>query len=196
MKKCIISAAIFILISCSGNDVKTVIKAFSGSIQINGSTIPGVGQIQIKHGDIIETAGNSFCDIMIDDKKVIRVRENSRMTLNLSSGESSLKIDRGLVTVVTKEKYSAEGRYRITTPAVSASITGRSFCIKVENEKSTYICLCSGKINFTGEYITSDSHKSWKFTRAEDGSIIKVPDPGMLYHNDFGIEQLARIIKE
>jgi hypothetical protein len=133
---------------------------------------------------------------MIDDKRIIRVRENSRIILNLSSGENSLRIDRGLVTVVTKEKYSSEGRYRIITPTASASITGRSFCIKVENEKSTYICLCNGKINFAGEYITSDSHKSWKFTRAEDGSIINVPDPGMLYHNDFGIEQLARIIKE
>jgi len=196
MKKSIISAAVLLLISCGGDNVKTVIKAFSGSIQINGATIPGVGIIKLNSGDVIETAGNSFCDIMIDDKKIIRIRENSRVILNLSSGESSLQIDKGLITVVTKEKFSSEGRYRITTPVLSASIKGKSFCVKVENEKSTYLCLCSGMINFSGGDILSDNHKSWKFIRADDGSIITEPDPGMLYHNDFGMEQMARIIKE
>ena len=196
MKKCIFSAAVFILISCGGNEVKTVIKAFSGSIKINNASIPGVGLIQIKHGDIIETAGNSFCDIMVDDKKIIRIRENSRLICNLSSGASSLQLERGLITVVTKEKYSSESRYSIVAPAVSALIKGRSFCIKIENEKSTYLCLCSGKINIGGEEFVAENHKSWRFNRTDGSTVITEPDPGMLYHNDFGIEQLARIIKE
>jgi len=196
MKKYIIPAAVFLLISCGSNEVKTVIKAFSGSIKINGSAIPGVGLIQLKRGDIIETAGNSFCDIMIDDKKIIRIRDNSRIICSLTSGENLLNVDRGLITVVTKEKFSYESRYRIITPAVEVSIKGRSFCVKVEGDKSTYICLCSGRINITGVDHTSDNHKSWKFIRSDDGNITMEPDPGMLYHNDFGIEQMARIIKE
>lgn len=195
MKKYIIPAVLLILISCGGNDVKTVIKAFSGSIQINGSTIPGVGLIHLKQGDIIETSGNSFCDIMVDDKRIIRIRENSRIACGLSSGENSIRVDKGLITVVTKEKFSNEGRYSITTPTASASIRGKSFCVKVENEKSTYLCMCSGRINIAGENYTSDNHKSWKFIRSDDGNIATEPDPGMLYHNDFGIEQMARIIK-
>jgi len=196
MNKIIISAAALLLIFCGSDKVKTVIKAFSGSIQINGATIPGVGIIKLNEGDVIETAGNSFCDIMIDDKKIIRIRENSRVVLNLQSGESSLHITKGLITVVTKEKFSSEGRYSISTPSVSAAIKGKSFCVKVENEKCTYLCLCSGMINFAGGDIFSDNHKSWKFIRADNGSIITEPDAGMLYHNDFGIEQMARIIKE
>ncbi len=195
MKKYTLFAAILIFISCCGNDVKTVIKAFSGSIQINGSTIPGVGLIKLKKGDIIETSENSFCDIMIDDKKIIRIRENSRIVFNLTSGVSSLQIDKGLITVVTKEKFASEGRYRITTPEFTAAIKGKSFCVKIENDKSTYLCLCNGKISLSGEDFATENHKSWRLIRADDGSIITEPDPGMLYHNDFGMEQLARIIK-
>lgn len=195
-----ISAAI--CLSCGGSDVKTIILAYSGSVRLNNAGIPRTGQMLLKPGDIFETGGSSFCDLKIDDKNIVRIKENSRITFIIKPGESLIELESGWLTVITKREFVSKERYRIKSPSVSADIRGRSFCVKVENGKSTYLCICDGSAeiagsgSISGDATGSTVHNAARFILAEDGSLKAEPNPGMLYHNDFGNEQMARIIKD
>lgn len=196
----VISAAIFF--SCGGSEVKTIILAYSGSVRINNAGIPRTGPMLLKQGDVFETGGSSFCDLKIDDKNIIRIKENSRITFFVKSGESLLQLDSGWLTVITRKEFVSKERYRVKTPSVSADIKGRSFCVKVENGKSSYLCICDGAAeiagfgSISGDVTGLPVHNAARFILAEDGSLKAETNPGMLYHNDFGNEQMARIIKD
>lgn len=202
MNRLTVIISVMIFLSCGGSEVKTVIMAYSGSVKINSSTIPGAGLMQLRQGDVIETGEKSFCDLMVNDKNIIRIRDNSRLVLHIKFRESLLQLDRGWITVVTKQKFVSKEKYRITAPAVSAEIRGRYFCVRVENGKSTYLCICNGTARINGEDKTSgkDSgsvhHDARRFVLGENETIATDMNPGLLYHNDFAIEQMARIIKE
>lgn len=202
MNKLTLLFTIIIFLSCGkSGDIKTVLTAYAGSVKINSSAVSGTG-VSIKPGDVIETGDKSFCDIMINEKNILRIKENSRVILHVTSKDSFIRIDRGWLAGVTKAKFTTEGRYRINTPTVAAAVRGTSFCAKVEDEKNTYFCVCNGTINLTeggktsGEDVSAAHHSAKRYSLSSDGSIRTDSNPGMLYHNDAGLEELAGLVKE
>jgi len=197
--------AIFIfvfLISCGkSGEIKTVITAFSGMVKVNSNSVTSAGTV-IKPGDIIETGGKSFCDIMINEKNILRIKENSRLVLHVTATESFLKLEKGWLGGITRGKFTEEGKYRINTPTVAAAVRGTSFCVKVEDEKNTYFCVCNGTINLagagkeSGEDVTASHHAAMRFTQEADGNIKTDSKPGLLYHTDEGLEEMAAMINE
>ncbi|HOP65250.1 MAG TPA: FecR family protein [Spirochaetota bacterium] len=202
MKKLTVLFIITFLLSCgSKKEIKTVLSSYSGSVTVNSSAVKGTGML-LKPGDIIETGDTSFCDIMINKKNIIRIKENTRLILHITSRDSFLQIDKGWLAGVTKEKFTTEGKYNVKTPTVVAAVRGTSFCVKVENDKNTYFCVCNGTINLTGsgmdkgEDVTAAHHAATRFTLRSDGSIATDNNPGLLYHGDAGLEELAGVINE
>ncbi|HPJ44180.1 MAG TPA: FecR family protein [Spirochaetota bacterium] len=190
------------LISCGkSGEIKTVITAFSGPVKVNSISLTAAGTA-IKPGDIIETGDKSFCDIMINEKNILRIKENSRLVLHVTATDSFLKLEKGWLGGITRAKFTEEGKYKINTPTVAAAIRGTSFCVKVEDEKNTYFCVCNGTINLaeagkeSGEDVTASHHAAKRFTRDADGSIKTDSNPGLLYHTDEGVEEMAAMINE
>lgn len=199
MKFSVIIICMCVCLCCGESDIKAVLMAYTGSININSSGIPRGGLKHLNDGDSLETGGNSFCDLMLNDRSIIRIRENSRITFYRNSGSTVLRMDRGLITMITKKLFADKERFTVKTPAVSADIKGRSFCVKVESGSSTYICACdaAAEINsIAGIPSATGYHRARRFMLSGDGVISAETDPGILYHNDTGIEQLARLIKE
>jgi len=202
MKKTTIIFAFIFLFSCGkSGEIKTVITAFSGSVKVNSDSVTSAGT-SIKPGDIIETGDKSFCDIMINEKNILRIKENSRLVLNVTATDSFLKLEKGWLGGITRGKFTEEGKYKINTPTVAAAVRGTSFCVKVEDEKNTYFCVCNGTINLaeagkeSGEDVTASHHAAKRFTRDADGSIKTDSNPGLLYHTDEGLEEMAAMINE
>ena len=73
--------------------------------------------------------------------------------------------------------------------------------MKIENQDSSYFCVCNGTINLAGknsdrgEDVTAAHHKGRRFIKGEDGKII-TEEAGMLYHGDDVINTLAESIGE
>lgn len=202
MRKITIMFAFVFFISCGkSGEIKTVLTAFSGQVKLNSNSLTALGTA-IKPGDIIETGDKSFCDIMINEKNILRIKENSRLVLHVTETDSFIKLERGWLAGITRAKFTTEGKYRINTPTIAAAVRGTSFCLKVEDEKNTYFCVCNGTINLaesgkdSGEDVTASHHAARRFTREADGSIKTDSNPGLLYHSDKGLEDMAAVINE
>jgi len=202
MRKITILFTIIFFISCGkGGEIKTVITAFSGQVKVNSNSVSNTGII-IKPGDTIETGDRSFCDIKINEKNILRIKDNSRLVLHVTATDSFLKLEKGWLAGVTRAKFTSEGKYKIKTPTVAAAVRGTSFCVKVEDEKNTYFCVCNGTINLAegektgGEDVTASHHSARRYTMESGGNIKTDINPGMLYHTDEGLADLAGVINE
>ncbi len=198
-------ALIFILslsISCA-KQVKVDMKilSYTGKVTINSITVTKINSV-INQGDAIETIGESTCDIIINDKNILRLKPDTKLTINISDKENTLLLEKGWLAGVTRRAFTKEGKFLIKTPTVAAAVRGTSFCLKVENEKSTYFCTCNGSIELTGESssrsetVEAAHHSARRFTIDKIGAIIQDDNPGMLYHTDSGIVEIAKVIGE
>jgi hypothetical protein len=153
----------------------------------------------VKAGDTIETAQASSCQFLIKDKNIFIIKANSKLEYNISETANDLKLVKGWFAGVTKEKFTKSGMFTISTPTAVAGIRGTSMCIKVENERSSYMCVCNGVINLkgssetTGENVEAAHHKAKRFKLNQAGTL-SVEDAPMLYHNDDTLNSLAKKI--
>jgi hypothetical protein len=202
MKKAALLIIMCMFISCvkKNDDILTVIAAYGGRVTINNHAITATG-CAVHYGDLIETGDKSFCEMVINDKNILRLNQGSALVFNISGKDGSLDLKRGWLAGVTKKIFSEDRTYLINTPTVVASVRGTSFCTKVENPASTYFCVCNGKIELkndsseAGELVVSPHHTARRFKKGADGSIQVDKNPGLLYHKDSGIEEMAKIIK-
>jgi hypothetical protein len=201
MKKIAVAVAILMLVSCAKKkeEIRATILSYAGGVTINGKTIISAGEA-IKYGDLIQTGEASFCELVINEKNILRLNPETRLAFNISEKENRLDLLQGWLAGITKNISAKDGAYLIKSPTSVAAVRGTSFCTKVEDPNSTYFCVCNGKIelqNSKGEIadlIEAPHHSARRHKRANDGTISIDKNPGLLYHNDKGIEALAQKI--
>ena len=202
MKKICILLSFCLTLSCA-KQVKLDMKilSYTGTVTVNTKAVKEIN-MALNRGDAVETMADSSCDIIINDKNILRLTPNTKLVLKISDRESILQLEKGWLAGVTRKVFSKEGKYIIETPTVTAAVRGTSFCIKVENENSTYFCTCNGSIELTGkssskaETVTAAHHAARKFSIDKSGALIEDNNPGLLYHTDSGVEEMAKKIGE
>lgn len=191
-----------LILSCAKQtklDMK--ISSYTGSIYVNTASVSKT-DFPLKQGDIVETTADSSCDIIINEKNILRLKPNSRIVLKISDKESTIQLDKGWLAGITRKIFTTQGKFNVITPTVTAAIRGTSFCLKVENDTSTYFCTCNGTIELLGkgsssaESITAAHHSGRRFSLDSKGSLIEDNSVGLLYHEDKGLEEMASVIKE
>ncbi len=202
MKKFCILMTLCLTLSCAKQvRMEMKILSYTGNVTVNTNTVTAVNMV-INQGDAIETFKDSSCDIIINDKNILRMKPDTKLIINLSDNGGVLKLEKGWLAGVTRKVFTKEGRFTIQTPTVTAAVRGTSFCLKVENEKSTYFCTCNGSIELTGEKssmsetVVAAHHAARRFSIDKSGGLIEDNNPGMLYHMDSGVEELAKVIGE
>ncbi|HNR90455.1 MAG TPA: FecR family protein [Spirochaetota bacterium] len=197
----IIAIVVSLVAGCSKTaGIDATIIALGGEVTLNGAK-PSLGS-KIAFGDAIETGEKSFCEIVVKDKNVFRMGASTRLVFRVSADSNILQLDRGWFAGVTRKIFTKQLEYLIKTPTVTAGVRGTSYCIKVEKPESTYFCVCNGSIDLRdepgkpGERVTTAHHKGRRYTRDTDGRIAIDKKPGMLYHDDAGLEALAKKIGE
>lgn len=202
MKKILFLFISVSILNCSGEkNLNIKIISYTGLIKVNAQVVKAVNT-EIKPGDIIETMPDSLCDIIINDKNILRLKPETRLVLNISGKEKIIYLERGWLAGVTRKIFTKEGKFYIKTPMVTAAVRGTSFCLKVENNNSTYFCVCNGSIELRGEKSTktekvvASHHSARRFLKDKNNALIEDNNPGLLYHNDSGIEEMAKIINE
>lgn len=202
MKKfCILLSFLFIVSCARQTKIDMKILGYTGKVTVNSAPVTGVNMV-LNHGDAVETADDSTCDIIINEKNILRLKPDTRLILRISETDNVLQLDKGWMAGVTRKVFTKEGKFMIKTPTVAAAIRGTSFCLKVENEKSSYFCTCNGSIELKGENsgnsetVEAAHHSARRFSLDKSGALIEDNNPGLLYHNDGGVEELARVINE
>ncbi len=171
---------------------------FTGNVLINDQQAV-IEQI-IKPGEEIVTSTGSVCDIIFNEKNIIRIAENSSVVLNLSDEEKNLELKQGAVTNVLKKLIRTDKDiFKVITPAAVAAIRGTSFFVKIENQNATYICDCNGVLEVSdlrgekSQTLEASHHKAVRISKNGSGFIIS--EAKMLYHDDAGMQALADKIK-
>ncbi len=201
MKAITVILAIMMMVSCAkkSDEIKTTILSYAGNVTINGKAATSVGQ-SIQYGDLIQTGTASFCELIINEKNILRLNPGSKLAFNISEKENRLDLLQGWLAGITKNITAKDRTYLIKSPTSVAAVRGTSFCTKVENPGSTYFCVCNGKIELqsskgeTADLVVAPHHAARRFKKAMDGTISIDKNPGVLYHNDKGIEALAQKI--
>jgi len=178
-------------------DITALVFSYSGKVELNDAQIKR-GDI-VKYGDSITTFEDGICEIIIKKKNIFKLGKNSKLIFKISPTENNFMLEKGWFSGVSKEKFSNLETYNIVSPAVVAGVRGTSYCVKVENPNATYFCVCNGTIKLKGSgeqegsNISSPHHIARRFTLA--GNKVKIDtNPGMLYHTDRDIENLAKKI--
>lgn len=203
MKKLIILLPLLFLVRCDTAETGNVyIYAFSGNVTVNGTAVK-TSKLNIRYGDVIETGTGSYCDIIINSRNIIRIKDNTRLVYRISAKESILQVDRGWLASVIRKKFSSDGIIYIKTPTLTAAVRGTSFCMKVESQVKSYFCVCNGSVTLAGtgekttETVTAAEHMGRRFTLDKNSGFISIDrSPGMIYHDSAGLEELAGIISE
>jgi hypothetical protein len=109
--------------------------------QTNKSSQVKKGQV-LYHSDKIRTRGGSFCAIkFIDDKSLLRVKENSTCIIEGTREEDH--INKNIVVEIGSffaSLFRPRGQFTVTTPTSVASVKGTQFwIIQLEDGRTFYI---------------------------------------------------------
>lgn len=203
MKKLIAASMIFAAAAAANalnaaDGIHAYVGSYAGSVTVNGKSVSALNA-PINFGDTISTGGKSYCEIVFADRNILRINQSSSIEFRVSTVENSLILRSGWLSATIKKLTAKNGRFSIKTPTVSAAIRGTSFCTKVENPDSTYFCVCNGRIELTDaagvtDTVTSPHHAGRRYVREKSGTITVDTKPGLLYHDDAGLEALSKKI--
>ena len=172
-----------------------IVTYMDGDVYLNGEETE-TGNTVI-YGDIIETANDSFCEIIFNERNIISIHSNSVLEIG-DSRSIKFSLQKGAIGVVAdKLKKVSRGSERLVlkTPTAILGVRGTMFFVKVEDNKNTYMCLCNGYSNFYNgdgsgkERVESTHHKAFRYI--SDGGSFKKETADLLYHDDMDMEKLA-----
>jgi outer membrane protein assembly factor BamB len=113
----------------------------------------------VKMGDkvpaqaVIRTGSGAFCDILIADAAIIRVKELTRLVLadlyyNKGSGQerTRLKMDTGTALVKVRKLMKEDSSFSMETPSAVVGVRGTEFLVRISEEKDTSIAVNEGRV--------------------------------------------------
>ena len=193
LKIIIITVSIFICVfevySFGSREESSTVQVFDGRISylegtvyINGSETD-TGSM-VKNGDYIETDKDSLCEIVFNERNIIQIGSESIFRIGKNSN-IDFSLEKGSLSAVADKlgKFAAKGdKLAVRTPSAVMGIRGTLFFIKVEDEKSSYLCVCNGEANtYKGsgkgrKKVKADHHKAVRYIK--NGDSYKTESPG------------------
>ncbi len=195
---------LFMLMDCTSKQEKAGQRAkiifLSGEVSVDSHKAE-LG-MAVKPGAVVRTGPQSSCEIVFNNKNIIKILEGSKAIPDLKSETKRINLKMGAVASVVKNLGRATGnrkyKYEITTPTSVAGVRGTLFFVKVEDNDNTYICVCNGVIEIgdlngkNQKIIEAAHHNAIRVTRKEDRFV--ETKPPMSYHTDEDMEKVAEKI--
>lgn len=104
------------------------------------SAVQGKRGYVLQDGNKIETGAKSFCAIkFLDDKSLLRIRENSTCVVEGEKEQS--KIDKNIIVEIGSfftSLFKPRGSFKVTTPTSVASVKGTKFWV-IQQSPTKYI---------------------------------------------------------
>ncbi len=121
------------------------------SIQRNEEIKPLNVNDSLLMSDIIITGANSTIDIIIKNRGIVRLGDNTKIQIQTLTSEN-IEINQDSGTIITHlKKLKQSENYTIITPTSIAAVRGTSFITKVMKDNSTNYALIEGKIEIKND---------------------------------------------
>jgi len=107
----------------------------------------------LRDGDVIQTGPDSECEVQISDSGILRITENSSVSLSEIIFAASKKTDReafvmsGSVKAAFKKLPKGE-TFKVKTETAIAAVRGTKFSVSVEEQGKTRLVVTEGKVIF------------------------------------------------
>ena len=169
-----------------------------GDVSVNG--IAADFGTTVRSGDSVRTGTHSSCDIVFGEKNIMRLYEETLATIDFALGDVS--VDSGSMGVVFDKLanvVAAHGnKFQVRSPHVAAGVRGTVFYLKIEDESSSYLCICNGRMVYEdreGDRRTAaaTNHKAYRYR--EVGGEIRSTLAPLLYHDDDSMDEIAEQIE-
>jgi hypothetical protein len=176
-------------------DPKGVIEYLEGEVLLNGGEAV-IGQ-EVTPGAVIETAENSYCEVVFAGHNIFRIEALSMARIEIVEPRGKITLEEGALAAVFQkiQRLNASGGFRLETPTAVAGIRGTAFYIRLEDPNNTYICTCNGATRLADRaesfrrFVKSDRHKALRFSR--QGEQIRALSAPLLYHDNPYMDALA-----
>lgn len=176
-----------------------------GTVRVDA--VPAVTGQMVPYGALVQTDSDSYAEITMGAKNVIRVQESTVLVLDVST--TSLRVDLragGVAAVlhgldrISPDMERSRPRFYLESRGTVAGVRGTSFYAQVESPTSTYICTCNGSLEFAGEGYSDFSteyyhHGARRFITGPTGRVSVEVAP-LLYHDDEDMDELAHRVGE
>lgn len=130
-----------------------------GEATVNGK--PMTRETRVRPGDMVETRPGSEARFKVG-KDVFLLREKSRFQVEKAAVKTYKLLAGAVLAVYDKETA------QLQTRTVVAGIRGTGMYVRIEDEKTTYICTCYGHIDYSYQDEEGKEVRSVKTTHHEE----------------------------
>jgi hypothetical protein len=131
------------------------ISFMAGDVKVmkDGKTSAAQFQMEVSSGDIVKTGKGAFADISYDDGSVIKVKENSSVTIGNKSaqGSDSVSVTSGVVSAKFA-KLQKDSVRKVYTPTTVCAVRGTEFNVAVSDSADSKIQLSEGALQLLNPY--------------------------------------------
>lgn len=117
--------------------------------------------------DKIQTGEDSFCDIIMPERGIFRIEDNSQINLSvLERGKDQLKVIQGKVGLNITKKLKRKESFKVQTEVAIASVRGTQFFVEM-NGSNNNIILLRGEVHLKRNLDISASENIKKLVNQE-----------------------------
>ncbi len=135
------------------------ISFLSGDVKIikHGKKENAKLHMKLASGDVLKTGKGAFADVSYEDGSVIKVSENSSVTIGNKNvqASNSLSVTSGIISVKFS-KLQKESARKIYTPTAVCAVRGTEFDIAVSKGADSRIQLTEGEVSISNPYGKQD----------------------------------------
>ena len=149
-QKLILLFFIFTLVSVIVSAEDGIISYFEGDVFIhrNQLVLDAEFGLPVFEGDIVETKNNSLLIIQLNTRGELKLKENTKLTVESISKETSILLNAG--SVFSRVNKLVNGSFSVRTPSMVAGVRGTEFFVAfgrtIETEPDVWLCVNEGTV--------------------------------------------------
>lgn len=180
-------------IPAAGEQIEVVLDYFEGEVLVDGREAE-LGE-QLPPGSRIQTGANGFAEVVFGTGNILRIEENTALVINIDDEQEGITLTSGAFSAVMSGLrelgFGPDKELALRSLSTVAGVRGTSFYFRIEDESTTYVCVCNGTLALgaTGEDTAATEHSAFRFTRNASGTT-QTSAP-LLYHDNESMDSVA-----
>lgn len=173
--------------------IDVVLDYFEGEVLVDGRDAE-LGE-QLLPGSRIQTGDDGFAEVVFGSGNILRIEENTAMVINIDDEQEGITLNSGAFSAVMSGLrelgFGPDKELALRSLSTVAGVRGTSFYFRIEDESTTYVCVCNGTLALgaTGEDTAATEHSAFRFTRTASGTT-QTSAP-LLYHDNESMDAVA-----
>lgn len=204
-KQILVLSAILLLTAAGCNKTQNTaaqyfLDSFVGSVQVSpdkgASWKEGEAGMSIAESDTVRTGADSYCDIVMPDKGILRVTADTTLFVStLNSTNARLDIENGKLVVNIADKLKPTEQFRVESSTAVVAVRGTEFVMDVADDGSTALSVNEGVVAFRQKLEGVDTNQT-VVNEIEDALEVTVTNAQVVEYTAEQHETLRATVRE